>query len=643
MYVLENVPSVEVSLEGSIQLRGNPNVQLLINGKPSVLANGSNNALSSITADMIESIEVITNPSAKYSAEGTTGILNIVLKKETKNGLNGSVSLNTGYPNNHSLGLSMNYRSNKVNIFSQAGVGIRRFVSISEGENKNNEDSLTLLLRTNADDEKNEKFANILLGSDFYLNKRNTLTISGHFAYELENQYSTTNYQLLESGENVFSAFRRDEITSATNPKWQYDIQHHLTFKRHEEQQLTTSLVGSFFGKDKLSEFLNTALQGDSLGFDQSTRIDFKNANYAFQSDYIHPFSDKTKLEAGVKYDRSINANDSEVANFENEQWVVDSNFTSQFQYDQNILATYTTISHEGEKWGIKGGLRFEHTDAKAKVEELVLGSWNYFNFFPSIHSSYKYSERSSFQLGYSRRIHRPRLWDLNPYFSFRDNFNLSLGNPELQPEFSHAIELTTTQSLGSVIVNAALFNTFTSGVIEDVISVENNVSTTAPLNIGTSFNSGIEINTKVLPAQWLSIFIDLNGTHFRRRGEYLAQTFDFSNYRWSGRMNFKIELPLDIDTQISFRYQSPEQQVFFQRKGYAFFNLGLRKKFLKGKMIANLSIRDVFNSRIQYTSATQPQVTYFQRGQRGRYSVLGLSYSFGKGEAMEFSGTKRF
>lgn len=641
--VLNTVPSVEVSLEGAVQLRGNSNVQMLINGKPSVLANEGNNALASITADMIERVEVITNPSAKYDAEGTTGIINLVLKKEREKGLNGSVTLNTGYPNNHSLGLSVNYRTSKLNIFSQAGLGLRRFVSISEGENLDGEDDDALLLRTEGDGEKNENFANVLLGSDFYLNKWNTLTLSGHFAYELESEFSKTDYQLEDHLGDLISAFRRSETTSATNPKWQYDLQHHATFKRHKDQSLTSSLVGSFFGKDKISEFNNTAIQGEDLGFDQQTRIDFQNASFAALSDYVHPITDKTTLEAGAKYDVNINANDSEISNLEGQVWVIDSTFTNQFRYDQYILATYTTLAHEGEKWGVKGGMRMEHTDASANEEGQELGSWNYVNFFPSIHSSYKFSENTSFQVGYSRRIHRPRLWDLNPYFSFRDNYNLSVGNPELQPEFSHAFEITAIQNLDKVMVNASLFHTRTSDVIEDVVTIEGNVSTTAPANIGASYNTGMEVNTKVLPASWISIFLDLNATHFRREGSYLTKAFDFTNFQWSSRLNLKVELPLEFDTQISVRYQSPEQQVFLQQRGYAFCDFGLRKKFLKGKMIANLSIRDVFNSRIQYFSSNQEEVVFYQRSQRGRYSVVGLSYSFGKGEAMEFSGMKRF
>ena len=190
--VLNNVPSVTVNIEGQILLRGTGGVQILINGKPSVLTSDGGNALGTITADMIESIEVMTNPSAKYNAEGTSGIINIVLKKEEKKGVNGSVSLNTGVPNNHSLGFSLNKRTEKFNLFSQIGVGKRTMPEDFETINRNTNTGDEVL--SVGDVEKNEKFFNLILGTDYYFNDRNVITVSGNYAFEGEEENSRDDF-----------------------------------------------------------------------------------------------------------------------------------------------------------------------------------------------------------------------------------------------------------------------------------------------------------------------------------------------------------------------------------------------------------------------------------------------------------------
>ena len=219
--LLNNVPSVNVSIEGDISLRGSSGVQILIDGKPSILADDPANTLSSITAEMIERIEVITNPSAKYDAEGTSGILNIVLKKDDKTGMNGSITLNTGIPDNHSIGFSLNRRTEKFNLFTQLGVGYRSLPRESENSNQD------LVNNTTVDSEgtsyRNENFYNIILGSDYYINDLNVVTLSGNCAYEIEDQPSETDFSYYDGSGDLVSSWNRKETTEATKPKWQFD------------------------------------------------------------------------------------------------------------------------------------------------------------------------------------------------------------------------------------------------------------------------------------------------------------------------------------------------------------------------------------------------------------------------------------
>jgi len=190
--VLNNVPSVNVDIEGAVTLRGSGGVQILIDGKPSILTDDQGNALGTITAEMIEKVEVITNPSAKYEAEGTSGIINIVLKKNEQEGLNGSFSLNTGIPHNHSAGISVNKRNKKFNIFSQGGIGYKELPSRIENVLRDN--IILTTLETKGDEFRNELFYNFILGADYYINKLNVITLSGSFAYEVEDQPSQTNF-----------------------------------------------------------------------------------------------------------------------------------------------------------------------------------------------------------------------------------------------------------------------------------------------------------------------------------------------------------------------------------------------------------------------------------------------------------------
>ncbi|MEO1714052.1 MAG: TonB-dependent receptor plug domain-containing protein, partial [Bacteroidota bacterium] len=231
--VLNNVPSVNVNIEGQISLRGSSGVQILINGKPSILASEEGNALGTITADMIERVEVITNPSAKYEAEGTSGIINIVLKKEEKKGINGSVTLNTGWPQNHSVGLSLNRRTEKFNLFSQLGVGYRALPRFRETRNTSLIDQTTIA--SEGVEFRNENFYNFILGADYNINKYNVITLSGNFSYEFEDQPSSTTFIQTDADGNVLAEWEREEVTEAGNPKFQYEVQYKKDFKDNKE------------------------------------------------------------------------------------------------------------------------------------------------------------------------------------------------------------------------------------------------------------------------------------------------------------------------------------------------------------------------------------------------------------------------
>ncbi|MFA8298740.1 MAG: TonB-dependent receptor domain-containing protein [Hyphomicrobiales bacterium] len=634
--VLNNVPSVDVNIEGTVSLRGNSNVQILINGKPSVLTSNSSNALGTITSDMIERVEVITNPSAKYDAEGTTGILNIILKKNERKGLNGSVTLNTGYPNNHSVGLSLNRRTEKFNLFSQLGVGKRTFLRKSEGYQLNNG---TLIYDYKGDSEKNEMFYNILLGADYHINKYNVLTLSGHYAYEFEDEPNSIEYMFPTATD-----FTRKEESEATNPKWEYDLQYKKSFKRNKDQSLLVSAKGSFFGKDKNSVYTNDPVTNNSFDAQQKLDNDFRSAIFTFAADYLHPFSEGNELEVGTKYNIEDLKEDYQVFDFVNSDYVHNDNLSNIFNLNQKIFSVYATYGLEIGRWGIKGGARFENTNMQTELEnDNTESSRNYSDLFPSIHSSFKLNEKLSVQLGYSKRIHRPRMWSLNPFVSLTDLYSKRTGNPNLRPEYTDSYELNLIQNMNKGSVNMAVFYRNTTSVITRIFDKQNNETISYPINLGSTQSYGVELNGKLDVVKWLTVLGDMNWNYYNRQGNYRNQVYDFNSSSWSARVTGKYKITKGLDAETKVKYTSDYKDIQSTYKGSVVVDLGIKKKILKGRGVINFSVRDLLATG-KYESYTDGGSFYkYQKSFRGRQMVIGFSYSFGKGEAMQYSGFKMF
>ncbi|GAA0721229.1 outer membrane beta-barrel family protein [Aquimarina litoralis] len=639
--VLNNVPSVNVNIEGEISLRGSGGVQILINGKPSVLADESSNALGTITADMIQSIEVITNPSAKYEASGTSGILNIILKKEEKKGWNGSISLNTGIPDNHNVGVSLNRRTEKFNLFTQIGAGYRSLPRENEAINRNLENNEVIF--SDGENFRNETFFNVTLGTDYHVNKYNVLTLSGNLAYEIEDQPSETNFSFFDTNNDLVSRWIRNEDTEATNPKWQYEFNWKKQFKSHKDHTFQLSALGSFFGKDQSSLFVDTTLEGLDVDSDQRTSTNFQQADFTFKADYTNPLSKEYTVEAGVQYVINDVGNDFEVEDLIDGTYVINESLTNDFEWVQKVVGIYATGAYENENWGVKAGLRAENTDIGTLLANTnESNSQNFTNFFPSFHTSYTFSEKFSLQAGYSKRIFRPRLRDLNPFFNIRNNFNIRTGNPDLQPEFTNSYELTSIYKIGKASMSSSLYHRYTTDVVETVSTFIDNVNFTTPENIGTNSTIGFETNGKYSPTKWLTFTGDFNFNYFDRKGSFEGQVFDFTGNQWSTRLGSKIGFPADIDVELNGNYRSSFETVQGKQSGFAFLDIGIRKKILKGKIVANLGIRDVFASRIQERFVNQPTFETYNFGRRGRFFTFGLSYAFGKGEAVTYSGRRR-
>ena len=639
--VLNNVPSVNVNIEGEVALRGSTGVQILINGKPSILTNEQGNALGTITADMIEKVEVITNPSAKYEAEGTSGIINIILKKEEKKGLNGSVTLNTGTPHNHSLGLSLNRRTEKLNLFTQAGVGYRELPNDNRNENRNKDTGVEI--RSIGEEFRNEVFYNFILGADYYINKNNVITLSGSAALEIEKQPSETNFEHLNDQGAIESTWTRTEETEATNPKYQYELQYKRDFEDDKDHQLLFSAIGNFFGKDQSSEFFNAISTGDIGLNNQLTATNFQEGKYTFNLDYTKPFGKQWTLESGAQYLANDVSNDYEVVDLIDGEEVLNEGLTNVFEYDQKVLGVYTTGAYEGNIWGLKVGLRVENTDLQTLlVNTNEDNSTKFTNYFPSAHTSYKLSDAISFQAGYSRRIRRPRLWDLNPFFNIRNNFSIRTGNPALLPEFTDSYEVGSIFIFDKTSFNLSVYHRYTTDIVERVATFQDNITTVIPLNIGTRKSTGIELNFKYSLHKKITLNGDANYNIFSREGMLNDQDFSFDANQYSGKLTTKYKVNKKLEMEVTSRYESKRQTIQGEVSDNLFADFGMRYKILNGRGVFNFSVRDVFASRIRESFTDQTNFYSYSRRLRGRFITIGFSFGFGKGEAMQFSSGRR-
>ncbi len=272
---------------------------------------------------------------------------------------------------------------------------------------------------------RNETYVNLILGTDYHINKNQVLTLSGSFAYEWEDQPSKTTFWRTSSGLPE-STWTRNEQTKADNPKYQYELQYQHTVKGNEKHRLQCSLQGNFFGKTLSSLFEHESSDSTLIEIDQRTTTTFSESKQTATIDYQRPLSKKIGIEAGGQYVWQAVKSEYSVFELIQREWTSNYNLTNVFSYEQGVSGLYGTAAYEHERWGFKAGTRVEITDLSTLLSNTGERSKQYYgNLFPSLHASYKVNRSVSFQVGYSRRILRPMLWHLNPFFNIRNNYSI--------------------------------------------------------------------------------------------------------------------------------------------------------------------------------------------------------------------------
>lgn len=634
--LLDNIPSVVVDGEGNISLRGSQGVQILIDGKPSGLIGiGDAQGLQLLQSNMIESVEIITNPSAKYQAEGTAGIINIILKKEKKEGINGSFDLNTGWPHNHGAAANINVRRNWINLFGNFGVNYRERLGGGNTFQQFFRPDTTFFTELDRDRTRTGFGFNTQVGADIYLNSSNILTTSFLYRQGEDDNFNTTIYR------DYDEAFILDDITERVDNEKEdestveYNLNYRRTFDK-EKQELTVDIqyqnnneVESSDIEERLVDEMMRPIGTDPLL--QRSLNDEGERRLLVQADYTHPLGKEGRLEAG--YFSTFRHIDNEYRVEEQDEageWQLLENFSNIFDYDENIYALYTTAGNKFGRFSIQGGLRAEFSDIRTELEETnEVNDRTYLNLFPSVYLGYELPADQNVQVSYSRRIRRPRFWDLNPFFSFSDNRNIRSGNPDLDPELTDSYEITYLKYWDNVSISSSAYYRHTTDVIDRITRLLNDSTTLSrPENLLEEDNFGLEMIVSSDFGKWWKLNGSFNFFRSITDGGNLGEEFSADTYAWTGRINSRMTFWKKLDFQLMFNYRGPQLRPQGERKAIAYLDAGLSMEILKGKGNLNLNVRDVFNSR-RYRFITDIEDLYSEGDFRWSVRTVTLGFTY--------------
>lgn len=631
--ILNNVPSVNVDPEGNVSLRGSNGVRILVDGKPSaMLSSGDLDALRRLQGDIIESVEVITNPSARYEAEGEAGIINIILKKNKQKGVNGSFGLNAGYPDNFGASYNLNYRRKAFNLFSNFGISYQRTPGGGSNEQQffNPDGSLDQFYETVTDQDRGGYGGNFQLGTDWFINDNTQLT--GYLLYRRseDNNLTDVSYRDFDENRNLTGLVVRDVVEDSGNQNLEGSLNFKRTFDR-KEQEWTAVFQYSLDDDLELSDITETTRGEDNPLFQTSSNTEYET-NLLVQTDYVHPFNDSIKIEGGLRATFRTIENAFQVQEgFNRNDLDIVGAFDDELEYNENIAAAYFIASGQFGKVGIQAGLRGELSDVTAALlKSETTNEQDYFNFFPSAALTYQFAETTQLQLSYSRRLSRPYFRLLLPFSNFNNPRNNSQGNPTLRPEYTDSYEAGLLKYLQRGSVLASVYYRYTTGVIQRLIlAADDGTTLRFPVNLGNRNSYGIEFNFNYDVADWWKFTTDFNLYQARVEGQYLETTYETDIASWNGRLTNKYDITDKLQAQLTFDYDAPQNTPQGRDLGVYSFDIGGSLDVLEGKGTLTLSGRDIFNTRIRQSIIELPNYTSSSNFQWRRAQSIVLSFVY--------------
>lgn len=647
--VLDNVPSVSVDVEGNVALRGNENVTILINGKPSGLVGlNSTDALRQLPAESIERVEVITSPSARYNSEGTGGILNIILRRSKLQGLNGAINTNVGY--NPSAGISgnLNYRTGDVNIFTNSGYSYRESPGNTSADTRyfnQDFDENAVLIADNPDTflkeretfDRVRKGINANFGVEWYITDSASLTTSIFYRDNNSNDNNTNVLNLFDSN-NILT-----NTTTRFDPEFEDDelIQYSVNFTKDfntSGHKLTFDFQYEDNTEDEYSQVLvNNILQEKVNTFEDATEI-------LLQSDYVLPIGDNHQFEAGFRFDFNNTLTDYQVRFLDEDtnNFELQTNLTNILDFREYLYAAYTQFGSKLGKFSYLLGLRVENT--QFTIDQKTSGDFakkNYTGLFPTVNLSYEFDDTANLTLGYARRLRRPRSRFINPFPSRSSVTNVFLGNPDLDPSYSGQFDLGFLKRLGKFTLNGSTyysratdgfeFVSFDSGEVVNVNGQDLPVIQRTPINLATEDRLGFEFTLTYSPSKkWR---INGNYNYFQSKTEGITPNglnLGNTNNSWFARLNNKYTLPYGIDWQTNVFYSGPREDAQTKTEGLLSATVAFSKDLFNEKASLTFNINDVFNSRIRRQFTTTPTFESDSEFQwRERSFNLAFTYRF--------------
>jgi len=605
--IMENVPSVAVDAEGNVSMRGNSNITLLIDGKPASQAGiSSSDILNQLPASAIESIEVITNPSVRYDPDGTSGIINIVLKKKALQGFNGQVSGTVGTNEKYNGSLNLNYRANKVNFFVGADGRYNLTETSSESERTSTYSDFVNVLRQTQEGESFRKSMNVNGGIDYFIDTRNNITFSvqkRNMAFGQEGLATNKNYYGTDSLMDNYTRFTDSERKIQSMG---YNLSYKHTFAE-KGREFTQDFVfnNNEMNNDQLIDQQNIdPVTNENTGLLQSQKNYASNNNIFFtaQGNYIHPFVSGARLETGYKVSvRDMGMDyDYTTYNHNTNEYEEQVLLKNHYDYKEQIYAVYGIYGNTWKKLRYQAGLRYEQVYNKSKVEQTGITYSNpYYSFYPSLHTQYDLGKKRELQFSYSRRVDRPSPREMNPYIDYSDSLNISQGNPALQPEYTNSLELGVLKYWDKTSLTSNLFFRNTAGLIEDITVLDTTgISYTMPQNINNSKSYGIELVASANPNKWLRINGNLSFYNYMvsEVPEYHIPATE--SFTWSGRVNATFMYSKDGSFQLIGNYMSPSSSLQSTRESNYNIDASLRHDFFKNKLTVSLRVTDIFNTR---------------------------------------------
>jgi len=644
--VLDNVPSVSVDVEGNIALRGNENVRILINGKPSGLVGlNSTDALRQLPADAIEKVEIITSPSARYDAEGTAGILNIILRRSKILGLNGAIILNAGHPDQLGASGNINYRTGNVNIFNNSGYSYRNSPgnSTTKTEFFNSEyDDNGLLIQDAPNTFRNEyrtferirKGFNSNTGIEWYINPTTSLT-TAFLVRKSDNSNETFNRaETLDASKTLVSQSFRYDPELETDETTQFSINFDKQFHGNSDHRLTADFQVENSAEDESSVIYNNSVAAERV----QTVEDQKRI--LFKTDFTLPIGEHSRFEAGYNGRFSKNTTDYKLEFANNDIFELDTDVSNTLIYKEDVNAFYSQYGSKlKDKFSFLLGLRLEST--RITIQQLSSNEFsnnNYIGLFPTVNLGYEFSETQSLTLGYNRRISRPGSWYLNPFPSRSSATNLFQGNPYMNPSYSNGFDIGYLNKFDILTLNTSLyFNhatdifTFVSEDTGEEVVIDGQsvpVIRRGPINLAENDRYGFEFTLTYSPSKKWNMNANFNLFQSIIRGSYKGLSYDSENLGWFVRLNNKYTLPGNVEWQTRISYDGPRIDAVNRREGRFSSNMAFSKDLFKEKASLTFSINDLFNTQRRNLESTTPTF-YSNSYYRWRVRSYNLSFTY--------------